>query len=172
MIGSAPRAGPTRSYLRGGDRRAAARNLARHRRARKRTEEPMKWKIVLVASIALGFLDFGELSVVQKAVAGDTVALSAATKKKKPPRASRSPTRSPAPSLAAIPFLAVATPKLATTGMESRPASILLSVSRRESAKVWGEFPPLSGVKSGKDVPPDDQSRSSHPDRPVACRSP
>ena len=28
------------------------------------------------------------------------------------------------------------------------------------------------GVKSGKDVPPDDQSRSSHPDRPVACRSP
>ena len=43
----------------------------------------MKWKIVLAASIALGFLDFGELSVVQKAVAGDTVALSAATKKKK-----------------------------------------------------------------------------------------
>ena len=43
----------------------------------------MNWKIVLAASIALGFLDFGELSVVQEAVAGDTVALSAATKKKK-----------------------------------------------------------------------------------------
>jgi hypothetical protein len=47
----------------------------------------MNWKIVLAASIALGFLDFGELSVVQEAVAGDTVALSAATKKKRPPRA-------------------------------------------------------------------------------------
>jgi hypothetical protein len=43
----------------------------------------MNWKIVLAASIALGFLDFGELSGVQKAVAGDVVALSAATKKKK-----------------------------------------------------------------------------------------
>ena len=43
----------------------------------------MNWKIVLAGSIALGFLDLGELSVVQKAVAGDTVALSAATKKKK-----------------------------------------------------------------------------------------
>jgi hypothetical protein len=43
----------------------------------------MNWKIVLAGSVALGFLDLGELSVVQKAVAGDTVALSAATKKKK-----------------------------------------------------------------------------------------
>jgi hypothetical protein len=170
MIASAPRAGPTRSYLKDGDRKAAAGNLARHRPVRKRPEEPMNWKIVLAASIALGFLDFGELSVVQEAVAGDTVALSAATKKKRPPRAGRSRTRSRAPSSDAIPFLPVATPKWATTGMESRPAS--LSVSRRESAKIWGEFPPLSGVKSGKDVPPDDQSRSSHPDRPVACRSP
>jgi hypothetical protein len=31
----------------------------------------MNWKIVLAGSIALGFLDLGELSVVQKAVAGD-----------------------------------------------------------------------------------------------------
>ena len=71
----------------------------------------MNWKIVLAASIALGFLDFGELSVVQEAVAGDTVALSAATKKKRPPRAGRSRTRSRAPSSDAIPFLPVATPK-------------------------------------------------------------
>ena len=118
----------------------------------------MNWKIALAASIALGFLDFGELSGVQKAVAGDTVALSGATKKKKTATRQQEPNQVACTELAAIPFLAVATPKLATTGMESRPASILLSVSRRESAKVWGEFPPLSGVKSGKDVPPDDQS--------------
>ena len=53
----------------------------------------MNWKIVLAASIALGFLDFGELSVVQEAVAGDTVALSAATKKKKAAPAGAEPGR-------------------------------------------------------------------------------
>jgi len=78
MIGSAPRGGPTRSYLKGGDRRVAAGNLARHR-----LFSCAKETGGLAASIALGFLDLGELSVVQKAVAGDMVALSAATKKKK-----------------------------------------------------------------------------------------
>ena len=43
----------------------------------------MNWKIVPAATIALCFLDLGELSVFQKAVAGDTATLSAATKKKK-----------------------------------------------------------------------------------------
>ena len=43
----------------------------------------MNWKVVLVATIALSFLDFGELSVIQHAAAGDTATLSAATKKKK-----------------------------------------------------------------------------------------
>jgi len=70
----------------------------------------MKWKIVLAASIALGFLDFGELSVVQKAVAGDTVALSAATKKKKTATRQQEPNQVACTELAAIPFLAVATP--------------------------------------------------------------
>jgi len=43
----------------------------------------MNWKIVLAATIALGFLDFGALFAVEMAVAGDTATLSAATKKKK-----------------------------------------------------------------------------------------
>ena len=43
----------------------------------------MNWKILLAATIALGFLDLGDLSVAQKAAARDTTTLSAATKKKK-----------------------------------------------------------------------------------------
>ena len=83
----------------------------------------MNWKIVLAASIALGFLDRGELSIVQKAVAGDTAALSAATKKKKAATRRQEPNQVACTELDAIPFLPVATPKWATTGMESRPAS-------------------------------------------------
>jgi hypothetical protein len=166
MIGSAPRGGPTRSYLKGGDRRVAAGNLARHR-----LFSCAKETGGLAASIALGFLDLVNCPAFKRLWPKIRSHFLLLPKRKKLPRAGKSRTRSRAPSSGAIPFLPVATPKWATTGMESRPASILLSVSRRESAKVWGELPPLSGVKSGKDVPPDDQSRSSHPDRPVACRS-
>ena len=42
----------------------------------------MNWKILLAATIALGFLGLGDLFVVQKAAARDTTTLSAATKKK------------------------------------------------------------------------------------------
>ena len=127
----------------------------------------MNWKIVLAGSIALGFLDLGELSVVQKAVAGDTVALSAATKKKKTATRRQEPNQVACTELGCHPIPPGCHPQMGYN-WDGIPTGF---VSRRESAKVWGEFPPLSGVKSGKDVPPDDQSRSSHPDRPVACRS-
>jgi len=68
-------------------------------------------------------------------------------------RASGSRTRLHAPCSDAIPFHPVATRKWATIGMESRPASILPSVSPSESAKIWGEFPTRFGGKFGEGRP-------------------
>ena len=69
----------------------------------------MNWKIVLAASIALGFLDLGELSSVQKAVAEDAVAAGLLSRRERRPVVFWRPGfrfhRSRAPAVTSLTFL-------------------------------------------------------------------
>ena len=128
MIESAPRAGPTRSYLKGGGLKVAVGNRAQLRlfccaKETGEADEPESsddcgddcsrvWAWTNSSS-------FRRLPLLIPPRCQPLL------KRRRPPNASASRARSHARSSDAIPFHPVATPKWATIGMESRQVSIL-----------------------------------------------